>query len=118
MRGAPGYRPEPGAPDERGTVPGRVHADPQPPGEEGDPVACTRECGPRSRRPDETTQGETTQGETTRKETQTMTAALRDAGEPAPSFRLPNQDGTPIRLEDFRGHYLLLWWYPKADTPG
>lgn len=47
-----------------------------------------------------------------------MSTDLRSAGEPAPPFRLPNHDGVPIALEDFRGHYLLLWWYPKADTPG
>jgi peroxiredoxin Q/BCP len=38
--------------------------------------------------------------------------------EPAPAFQLPNQDGVRTDLAEFRGHYLLLWWYPKADTPG
>ena len=47
-----------------------------------------------------------------------MSNTLRAAGETAPPFRLPNQDGVPVGLTDFRGHYLLLWWYPKADTPG
>ena len=47
-----------------------------------------------------------------------MTPSLRSAGEAAPAFRLPNQDGVPRDLADFRGHYLLLWWYPKAGTPG
>ena len=47
-----------------------------------------------------------------------MSSTLRSAGEAAPPFQLPNQDGVPSDLADFRGHYLLLWWYPKADTPG
>ena len=47
-----------------------------------------------------------------------MAPTLRCAGETAPAFRLPNQDGIPRALADFRGRYLLLWWYPKAGTPG
>lgn len=47
-----------------------------------------------------------------------MPTTLRRAGEPAPDFTLPNHDGVPVGLADFRGHHLLLWWYPKADTPG
>ncbi len=47
-----------------------------------------------------------------------MSPTLRSAGEPAPAFQLPNQDGVATELAEFRGHYLLLWWYPKADTPG
>lgn len=40
------------------------------------------------------------------------------AGTVAPPFALPDQDGRLVRLEDFRGRWLLLWWYPKASTPG
>ncbi len=40
------------------------------------------------------------------------------AGDLAPPFALPNQDALAIDLQDFRGHRLLLWWYPKADIPG
>ena len=47
-----------------------------------------------------------------------MKANLRSAGETAPAFRLPNQDGVPTALAGFRGRYLLLWWYPKANTHG
>ena len=47
-----------------------------------------------------------------------MTPTLRSAGESAPVFRLPDQDGVPSDLADFRGQYLLLWWYPKAGTFG
>jgi len=36
----------------------------------------------------------------------------------APDFTLANQDGAPVRLADFRGKWVVLWWYPKADTPG
>ena len=39
-------------------------------------------------------------------------------GEQAPAFALPNQDGKTVRLEDYRGKTVILWFYPKADTPG
>jgi len=39
-------------------------------------------------------------------------------GTPAPEFSLPDQDSHPVRLADQRGHWVLLWWYPMADTPG
>lgn len=41
-----------------------------------------------------------------------------DVGKDAPSFSLTSQDGTAVKLDDFSGKYVLLWWYPKADTPG
>ncbi len=44
--------------------------------------------------------------------------SLIEAGAAAPSFTLPNHDGTPVKLDDLAGRYVLLWWYPKADTPG
>ena len=44
--------------------------------------------------------------------------ALIEAGENAPAFTLSNQDGEPVKLEDFGGKFVHLWWYPKADTPG
>ncbi len=44
--------------------------------------------------------------------------ALIAKGAKAPAFSLPNQDGTTVKLDDFAGRYVLLWWYPKADTPG
>ena len=40
------------------------------------------------------------------------------AGANAPAFSLPNQDGAATELGQFAGKYVLLWWYPKADTPG
>ncbi|MBI5667307.1 MAG: thioredoxin-dependent thiol peroxidase [Chloroflexi bacterium] len=39
-------------------------------------------------------------------------------GQPAPDFELPNQDGQRVKLSDFRGKKVILFAYPKADTPG
>ena len=39
-------------------------------------------------------------------------------GDKAPSFSLPDQASNTVRLSDFRGRKLLLYFYPKADTPG
>ena len=41
-----------------------------------------------------------------------------EAGTEAPDFQLPNQDGEPVRLSDLRGKPVVLYFYPKADTPG
>lgn len=39
-------------------------------------------------------------------------------GTKAPDFTLDDQDGNPISLSDFEGQNILLWFYPKASTPG
>jgi thioredoxin-dependent peroxiredoxin len=39
-------------------------------------------------------------------------------GAKAPAFTMTNQDGAAVSLDKFAGKYVLLWWYPKADTPG
>jgi peroxiredoxin Q/BCP len=39
-------------------------------------------------------------------------------GEPAPAFTLPDQHGEPVSLADFKGKNVVLYFYPKADTPG
>jgi thioredoxin-dependent peroxiredoxin len=39
-------------------------------------------------------------------------------GEPAPDFTLPDQDGNPVTLAELRGRPVVLYFYPKADTPG
>ena len=39
-------------------------------------------------------------------------------GDPAPDFIAKACDGSTVRLRDFRGKKLLLWFFPKADTPG
>jgi peroxiredoxin Q/BCP len=41
-----------------------------------------------------------------------------DVGEQAPDFTLPDQDGEPVTLSDLRGGWVVLYFYPKADTPG
>ncbi len=40
------------------------------------------------------------------------------AGDPAPDFTLPDQDGNPTTLSDLKGRRVVLYFYPKADTPG
>lgn len=37
---------------------------------------------------------------------------------PAPDFELPDETGTPQRLSDYRGKPVVLYFYPKDDTPG
>jgi thioredoxin-dependent peroxiredoxin len=39
-------------------------------------------------------------------------------GQPAPDFELPDDTGTPRRLSDERGKWMVLFFYPKDDTPG
>ena len=39
-------------------------------------------------------------------------------GAKAPDFTLDYQDGTQISLSDFQGQKVLLWFYPRASTPG
>jgi len=41
-----------------------------------------------------------------------------ETGAEAPDFTLPDQDGTPVRLSELRGRRVVLYFYPKADTPG
>jgi peroxiredoxin Q/BCP len=40
------------------------------------------------------------------------------AGDTAPDFELADQDGNPVRLSDHRGRHVVVYFYPKADTPG
>jgi len=40
------------------------------------------------------------------------------AGNRFPDFSLPNQDGKTTRLKDFAGQWLVVYFYPKDDTPG
>jgi peroxiredoxin Q/BCP len=40
------------------------------------------------------------------------------AGQPAPDFTLPDQSGQTQRLADYRGRWVVLYFYPKDDTPG
>ncbi len=41
-----------------------------------------------------------------------------EPGQAAPDFTLPSQDGTKISLHDFRGKWVVLYFYPKDGTPG
>ncbi|MGA9812932.1 MAG: thioredoxin-dependent thiol peroxidase [Terriglobales bacterium] len=41
-----------------------------------------------------------------------------DINDKAPDFTLPDQNGEEISLKDFRGKYVVLYFYPRADTPG
>jgi thioredoxin-dependent peroxiredoxin len=41
-----------------------------------------------------------------------------ETGEQAPDFELPDQDGAPVTLSGLRGRRVVLYFYPKADTPG
>ncbi len=41
-----------------------------------------------------------------------------EAGETAPDFTLPNQDGEDVSLAELRGGPVVLYFYPRADTPG
>lgn len=40
------------------------------------------------------------------------------AGDPAPAFELVDQDGELRRLADYRGRWVVLYFYPRDDTPG
>ncbi|WP_410474456.1 peroxiredoxin [Guyparkeria sp. TX1] len=48
----------------------------------------------------------------------TAQAADLAVGDTAPAFALPDQHGETRRLEDYRGQWLVLYFYPKDDTPG
>jgi thioredoxin-dependent peroxiredoxin len=39
-------------------------------------------------------------------------------GDKAPNFKLPKDDGSTVSLADFKGRMLVLYFYPRADTPG
>jgi peroxiredoxin Q/BCP len=41
-----------------------------------------------------------------------------EVGTPAPDFTLPNQNGAPVTLSELRGQPVVVYFYPKADTPG
>ena len=47
-----------------------------------------------------------------------MSAAELEIGKPAPSFTLQDQDGNKVSLSEYRGKWVVLYFYPKDDTPG
>ena len=44
--------------------------------------------------------------------------SVLSAGDQAPDFKFINQDEESVSLGDFPGKYVIMWWYPKASTPG
>ena len=45
-------------------------------------------------------------------------AATPTVGQPAPAFKLPDQDGKLHALADYKGKWVAIYFYPKDDTPG
>ncbi len=43
---------------------------------------------------------------------------MLNIGDQAPGFTLSDGDGNQVSLSDFEGQKVLLWFYPKASTPG
>lgn len=41
-----------------------------------------------------------------------------EVGQPAPPFEVKDHSGNTVRLSDYSGKNVVLWFYPKADTPG
>src|SRR5271156_1043984 len=48
----------------------------------------------------------------------TLFAAMPQPGQTAPDFTLPSQDGSKISLHDFRGKWVVLYFYPRDGTSG
>src|SRR5581483_10920460 len=44
--------------------------------------------------------------------------AKLEAGATAPAFTLPDQDQKPVKLSDFKGQQVIVYFYPNDDTPG
>jgi peroxiredoxin Q/BCP len=45
-------------------------------------------------------------------------ARMLQPGEQAPDFDVSDHQGKRVRLSDLKGKKVVLWFYPKADTPG
>lgn len=45
-------------------------------------------------------------------------SAAPTEGSPAPEFTLPSQEGSAVTLQDYRGKWVVLYFYPKDQTPG
>ena len=43
---------------------------------------------------------------------------MLNVGDIAPDFEVSDHEGRTVRLRDLRGKKVVLWFYPKADTPG
>jgi peroxiredoxin Q/BCP len=67
------------------------------------------------RRPERNTRSDNDRAKTTKGRHAPAKPAV---GEPAPGFRLPRDGGGEVSLADFAGKKLVLYFFPKADTPG
>jgi peroxiredoxin Q/BCP len=47
-----------------------------------------------------------------------MSDAKLTVGRKAPAFTAPDQDGKPVKLDEYKGQWLVLYFYPNDDTPG
>ena len=52
------------------------------------------------------------------KATKERHALTIEEGMPAPGFELPDAEGKPVKLADFKGRVIVVYFYPKDDTPG
>jgi len=52
-----------------------------------------------------------------RRHTQEVVSMLKP-GDVAPDFNVEDSDGNEVSLQKLRGKTVVLWFYPKADTPG
>ena len=43
---------------------------------------------------------------------------MLEKGDTAPDFTLSDQHGNPVKLSDLKGQTVVVYFYPKADTPG
>ncbi len=50
--------------------------------------------------------------------TKTKEPRMLKVGEKAPDFTVKDHNGNTVKLSDLRGKKIVLWFYPKADTPG
>lgn len=41
-----------------------------------------------------------------------------NVGDPAPDFELPDAEGNPVKLQDLKGQWVVLYFYPRDNTPG
>lgn len=48
----------------------------------------------------------------------TQEVVMLESGSQAPEFSVADHDGKVHTLGDYRGRHLVLWFYPRADTPG
>ena len=52
------------------------------------------------------------------KRTLRRTPPMLQTGTPAPDFQVGDHNGNTVSLKDFTGKRVVLWFYPKSDTPG